>query len=46
MNEKLVFDTINEIDTSKLSREELEKTILRLKVLVEKLLLVDCNTNN
>jgi len=39
MNVKLTFDAINEIDTSKLSREELEKQILRLKVLVEKLLL-------
>lgn len=40
-NLKLTFDSINEVDITKLSREELEKHFLRLKVITEKLLLLN-----
>ena len=37
MNIQITIDAINEIDTSKLSREELLKQIERLKIVVQKL---------
>ena len=37
MNIQITIDAINEIDTSQLSREELEKQIERLKIVVQKL---------